>query len=125
MWSKVRLDLEQLFYVGMEVEMIRERYLISKNDLDKVNNLIESIEVLSRTLIERPDNVNVELYAERIHNAVNNPIGLVLSYSSFSNAVLHCLHPQTYPTNRFPVPTSSADTIKSSTILIHHSPFLT
>ena len=51
--------------------MIRERYLISKNDLDKVNNLIESIEVLSRTLIERPDSVNVELYAERIHNAVN------------------------------------------------------
>lgn len=51
--------------------MIRERYLISKNDLDKVNNLIESIEVLSRTLMERPDNVNVELYAERIHNAVN------------------------------------------------------
>ena len=53
-------------------KMIRERYLISKNDLDKVNNLIESIEVLSRTLIERPDNVNVELYAERIHNAVNS-----------------------------------------------------
>ena len=52
--------------------MIRERYLISKNDLDKVNNLIESIEVLSRTLMERPDNVNVELYAERIHNAVNS-----------------------------------------------------
>ena len=51
--------------------MIRERYLISKNDLDKVNNLIESIEVLSRTLMERPDNVNVELYAERIHNTVN------------------------------------------------------
>ena len=53
-------------------KMIRERYLISKNDLDKVNNLIESIEVLSRTLLERPDNVNVELYAERIHNAVNS-----------------------------------------------------
>ena len=52
--------------------MIRERYLISKNDLDKVNNLIESIEVLSRTLIERPDNVNVGLYAERINNAVNS-----------------------------------------------------
>lgn len=52
--------------------MIRERYLISKNDLDKVNNLIESIEILSRTLLERPDNVNVELYAERIHNAVNS-----------------------------------------------------
>ena len=52
--------------------MIRERYLISKNDLEKVNNLIESIEVLSRTLIERPDNVNVELYAERIDNAVNS-----------------------------------------------------
>ena len=66
------MDLEQLFYVGMEVEMIRERYLISKNDLDKVNNLIESIEVLSRTLMERPDNVNVGLYAERIHNAVNS-----------------------------------------------------
>ena len=72
MWSEVRLDLEQLFYVEMEVEMIRERYLISKNDLDKVNNLIESIEVLSRTLMERPDNVNVGLYAERIHNAVNS-----------------------------------------------------
>ena len=53
-------------------KMIRERYLISKNDLDKVNNLIESIEVLSRTLMERPDNVNVGLYAERIHNAVNS-----------------------------------------------------
>ena len=52
--------------------MIRERYLISKNDLDKVNNLIESIEVLSRTLIERPDNVNVGLYAERINNEVNS-----------------------------------------------------
>ena len=52
--------------------MIRERYLISKNDLDKVNNLIESIEVLSRTLMERPDNVNVGLYAERIHNTVNS-----------------------------------------------------
>ena len=52
--------------------MIRERYLISKNDLDKVNNLIESIEILSRTLLERPDNINVELYAERIHNAVNS-----------------------------------------------------
>ena len=52
--------------------MIRERYLISKNDLEKVNNLIESIEVLSRTLIERPDNVNVGLYAERIHNTVNS-----------------------------------------------------
>ena len=64
--------IEQLFYVGMEVEMIRERYLISKNDLDKVNNLIESIEIISRALLERPDNVNVELYAERIHNAVNS-----------------------------------------------------
>ena len=64
--------IEQLFYVGTEVEMIRERYLISKNDLDKVNNLIESIEVLSRTLMERPDNVNVGLYAERIHNAVHS-----------------------------------------------------
>ena len=53
-------------------KMIRERYLISKNDLDKVNNLIESIEVLSRTLMERPDNVNVGLYAERINNAVNS-----------------------------------------------------
>ena len=52
--------------------MIRERYLISKNDLDKVNNLIESIEVLSRTLMERPDNVNVGLYAERINNDVNS-----------------------------------------------------
>ena len=52
--------------------MIRERYLISKNDLDKVNNLIESIEIISRALLERPDNVNVELYAERIHNAVNS-----------------------------------------------------
>ena len=52
--------------------MIRERYLISKNDLDKVNNVIESIEVLSRTLMERPDNVNVGLYAERINNAVNS-----------------------------------------------------
>ena len=51
--------------------MIRERYLISKNDLDKVNNLIESIEVLSRTLIERSDSVNVELYAEKIYNAAN------------------------------------------------------
>ena len=51
--------------------MIRERYLISKNDLDKVNNLIESIEILSRTLMERPDNVNIKLYAERIHNADN------------------------------------------------------
>lgn len=56
----------------LEIEMIRERYLISKNDLDKVNNLIESIEILSRTLMERPDSVNVELYAERIHNAVNS-----------------------------------------------------
>ena len=53
-------------------KMIRERYLISKNDLDKVNNLIESIEILSRTLMERPDSVNVELYAERIHSAVNS-----------------------------------------------------
>ena len=52
--------------------MIRERYLISKNDLDKINNLIESIEVLSRTLMEKPDNVNVGLYAERINNAVNS-----------------------------------------------------
>ena len=52
--------------------MIRERYLISKNDLDKVNNLIESIEIISRTLMERPDNVNVGLYAERINNAVNS-----------------------------------------------------
>ena len=52
--------------------MIRERYLISKNNLDKINNLIESIEVLSRTLMERPDNVNVGLYAERINNAVNS-----------------------------------------------------
>ena len=62
----------QLFHVRNGGKMIRERYLISKNDLDKVNNLIESIEVLSRTLIERPDSVNVELYAERIHNAVNS-----------------------------------------------------
>lgn len=52
--------------------MIRERYLISKYDLDKINNLLESIEVLSRTLMERPDNVNVELYAERIHKGVNS-----------------------------------------------------
>ena len=52
--------------------MIRERYLISKNDLDKVNNLIESIEVISRTLMERPDNVNVGLYAEKIYNAANH-----------------------------------------------------
>ena len=52
--------------------MIRERYLISKNDLEKVNNLIESIDVLSRTLMERQDNVNVGLYAERIHNAINS-----------------------------------------------------
>lgn len=52
--------------------MIRERYLISKNDLDKVNNLIESIEILSRTLMEKPNHVNVELYAEKIHNAVNS-----------------------------------------------------
>lgn len=52
--------------------MIRERYLISKNDLDKVNNLIELIEVLSRALMERSDNVNAGLYAERIHNAVNS-----------------------------------------------------
>ena len=51
--------------------MIRERYLISKRDLEGVNNLIESIEVLSRTLLERPGNVNVELYAERINNAAN------------------------------------------------------
>ena len=51
--------------------MIRERYLISKNDLDKVNNLIESIEVISRTLMERPDNVNVGLYAEKIYKAAN------------------------------------------------------
>ena len=63
---------KQLIYVRNGDKMIRERYLISKNDLDKVNNLIESIEVLSRTLMERPDNVNVELYAERIHNAVNS-----------------------------------------------------
>ena len=52
--------------------MIRERYLISKNDLDQVNNLIKLIEVLSRTLMERPDNANVGLYAERIHNAVDS-----------------------------------------------------
>ena len=52
--------------------MIRERYLISKNDLDKVNNLVEAIEVVSRTLMERPDNVDVKIYGERIHNAVNN-----------------------------------------------------
>ena len=64
--------IEQLFHVRNGGKMIRERYLISKNDLDKVNNLIESIEVLSRTLIEKPDSVNVELYAERIHNAVNS-----------------------------------------------------
>ena len=51
--------------------MIRERYLISKHDLEGVNNLIESIEVLSRTLLEKPDKVNVELYAERINNAAN------------------------------------------------------
>ena len=63
---------KQLFYLQIGGKMIRERYLISKNDLDKVNNLTESIEVLSRTLIERPDSVNVELYAERIHNAVNS-----------------------------------------------------
>ena len=56
----------------LEEKMIRERYLISKNDLEKVNNLIESIEVLSRTLMERQDNVNVGLYAERIHNAINS-----------------------------------------------------
>ena len=66
------MAINQLFYVRNGDKMIRERYLISKNDLDKVNNLIESIEVLSRTLIERPNNVNVELYAERIHNAVNS-----------------------------------------------------
>ena len=66
------MAINQLFYVQIGDKMIRERYLISKNDLDKVNNLIESIEVLSRTLVERPDNVNVELYAERIHNAVNS-----------------------------------------------------
>lgn len=51
--------------------MIRERYLISKHDLEGVNNLIESIEVLSRTLLERPDKVNVELYVEKINNAAN------------------------------------------------------
>lgn len=51
--------------------MIRERYLISKRDLEGVNNLIESIEVLSRTLLERPDKVNVELYAGKINNAAN------------------------------------------------------
>ena len=33
--------------------MIRERYLISKNDLDKVNNLIESIEVLRCRMTEQ------------------------------------------------------------------------
>ena len=66
------IGLETTLLCGNGDKMIRERYLISKNDLDKVNNLIESIEVLSRTLIERPDNVNVELYAERIHNAVNS-----------------------------------------------------
>ena len=62
---------KQLFHVQIGGKMIRERYLISKNDLDKVNNLIESIEVLSRTLMERPDNVNVGLYAEKIYNVAN------------------------------------------------------
>ena len=66
------IGLETTLSCGNGGKMIRERYLISKNDLDKVNNLIESIEILSRTLMERPDNGNVELYAERIHNAVNS-----------------------------------------------------
>ena len=69
---RCKTPLNNSFMYRLEVKMIRERYLISKNDLEKVNNLIESIEVLSRTLIERPDNVNVGLYAERIHNAVNS-----------------------------------------------------
>ena len=45
--------------------MIRERYLIIKHDLDRVNNLIESI-------MERSGDVNVENYAEKIYNAANH-----------------------------------------------------
>ena len=51
--------------------MIRERYFITKHDLDGVNNLIDSIAILSRTLMERSGAVNVENYAEKIYNAAN------------------------------------------------------
>ena len=72
--------------------MIRERYLISKNDLDKVNNLIESIEILSRTLMERPDNVNVELYAERIHNAVNSIQNFLIVGETWDQQIDFCFY---------------------------------
>ena len=72
--------------------MIRERYLISKHDLEGVNNLIESIEVLSRTLLERPDKVNVELYAERINNAANKIQTFLTVGESWDQQIEFCFY---------------------------------
>ena len=50
--------------------MIRERYLITKNDLDGINKKIESIEVLSEAIMDGVDKSTSMDYAERINTAI-------------------------------------------------------
>ena len=50
--------------------MIRERYLISKRDLDCINTKIESIEILSQAIIDCNDVEKAKLHAERINTGI-------------------------------------------------------
>ena len=52
--------------------MIRERYLISKHDLDCINAKIESIEIISQAIIDCNDIEKAKLYAERINTEIKN-----------------------------------------------------
>ena len=46
--------------------MIRERYLISKHNLDSINAKMDAIEILSQAIIDCKDIKKAELYAEKI-----------------------------------------------------------
>lgn len=51
--------------------LIRERYLITKHDLDCINSMIESIDVLSQALILKSKEEKTQDYAERINKSIN------------------------------------------------------
>ena len=52
--------------------MIRERYLITKHDLDCINTKIEGIDILSKALMDESNEVTTRDYAERINKGINS-----------------------------------------------------